>query len=678
MTLALNTLKYNYKQNLSLKSWAETAYKVKGYSSATENISTLFAQLESKAGFNPYDSLDSYVPGLENSPLGDNINSGMRGSYFYNQSDYDYYTYTAYHAFPAFEYDTVSMTGEKLLDDSGGGSSNLSQKVDADITRLGINGMSQEKLTKYYKNLTTEMQELKKYTLSNEDINSIIEEINTLNGAGVKGNLETQINKAQDDLFNVLGGQMKNFARNDYATIKAAMYDVTGINALTTDMYDTDNINDNKIATMIKAEVYEDSPFYKYYVGLRTNPKYTFENAFSNAFEEFISDTSPIVDQDWVEDYEGIAAEEDKVKAFDFFKDLYGVEELLQFYKQYEEAENKTNSMELSLTTAVRNSAEFDYRKVMASKILALLDTEHKLAVSNDVKTVNGLHRGNGDITSHAPFDGFYGDINTKAVPVTTDSNNMVDPYEIVINGTKYIMGKDANSNGTIDNVSEILGITDSIENPFESLLLLDSDKDGEVSKDELLRNGIVLKAVNDSGKLTNTSFDLSLINGIDLKTLNAVKNGTSIGTFEMTFLNGRTAQGSQTFENQSYFNNLFGKLVDLRPYQAAVATTTTATTAATTAETDEQPKETETTPTASTVNNIARTTLLSQINNMYNSLIVDDTSNVETILDNSCWKTSTILTPAQRIRIIDSIDPMMPLYKIESEINNALKTLNT
>lgn len=152
-----------------------------------------------------------------------------------------------------------------------------------------------------------------------------------------------------------------------------------------------------------------------------------------------------------------------------------------------------------------------------------------------------------------------------------------------------------------------------------------------------------------------------------------------NVGTFQVRLSNGSTIKGAQTFDDQAYFNNLFGTLVDLRPYQGLSTSTSSGTTssaktedtkASTTTQAEESTKTTDT-------NSISRKVLLDQLNSAYKGLIIDDTSNVETILDNYCWKKGASLTSAQRIRIIDGIDPLLSVYEIEKEIENTMKTLN-
>ncbi len=697
MTLSLSTLSYNYKNNTEIKDWLEKSYKVNGFNSASEDILTLYAQLKSNSGFNPFDSLDTYSSGLEKGPMGDYINAGVAPgplNPYYKQSDNDYYSYTN-----ATGYSGVELVGG-ILDPLS--SVTLNDKVTSFMSPANFTGISgnQVELTKLYKQLSGELTGLKEYTLTNTEIQNVIDEINTLNGAGVLENLKSRINVAQDELLLVFKNQLTKIVNGKDSNAIQWIFKGEWPGRDGDEVYNVKNTIEETLNTKLFGDAtgtnYENNPFFQYFVGLRTNSNLTFQQSLSQALPEFDKSNTKIADSGSfkMSNYTGIEDGDEQLSPIDILDKLYITQELKALYKEYEESLNKSRSMELSLTSAVQNSAEFDFRKLLAEKVFSMLDIEHQLQVSNESEIAKNIQRGsiygpssiNQGITTHGAFDGFYGDINTKAVPVT-GNGCLVDPYEIVINGTKYIMGQDANSNGSIDNLSEILGITDSMENPFQSLLQLDANKDGLVSKDEFARNGIVLKAVDASGKLTNNSFDISMINNIDLKKINPLQDGNSVGTFEMTFLNGRTAQGSQTFENQAYFNTLFGKLVDLRPYQptpTTTATSATSTTSATSATSTTSATSAATTATktpaasaASTVDNITRDTLLKQINSMYSALIINDTLNVENILDNICWKTSTILTPAQRIKIVDGIDPLMPVYQVEAKINTALKTLN-
>ncbi|MDD3418961.1 MAG: hypothetical protein PHE78_00005, partial [Candidatus Gastranaerophilales bacterium] len=249
------------------------------------------------------------------------------------------------------------------------------------------------------------------------------------------------------------------------------------------------------------------------------------------------------------------------------------------------------------------------------------------------------------------------------------------------ISGTKYVFGLDSNTNGNLDDVSEILGITDTKENPFKSLLDIDGNTDGIISQDELKRAGIVLQAVDASGKLTSGKLDVSAIKSISVDSFVTSEAERMIGTFQVKLSNGTVANAEQTLDDQAYFNNLFGTLVDLRPYQTAAASTSTTASTGTTSSTSSTSTTASTDTTSTTAStstsSIVRQTLLDQLNKVYSSIVIDDTSNVEKILDNYCWKKGYSITPAQRIKIVDGIEPMLSVSQIEAKIAQQMQTLN-
>lgn len=776
--------------NDTLTEWLKNSYNAT--ITETTDISELLSQLQYNAGFNPYDSIDNYITGLEKNPLGNAINDVSAP---YVLSDNDYYMYTLSNVLktitttgvpslpPAFtiqdgnnyfdsaanlnlyksildgsaamgptvsyyektgstynfcsctKYEAASYSKGIVIDDDGYISSKdaandkLTQEVADFITNNGaINGVSINTLTttpahvakliEMYKQLTEELQGLKEYTLSNQEIIDMQAEIDALNGAGVKGNLENKIKNAQDELRKTFSYQLQSINTNtsnasaglfnkgtDSEIAKAVSPTISqiGTKVGTNWVYAGITSSDPNLAipadVVISKELFNkdavgpyntydfvNNPFYEYTVSLRTDSKLEFEKSFNEAIPEWNADKGQIKKDNPggfdPSNYSNVEENTDKLGPIEILKNLYSTQELLALYKQYEDAQNKANSMTLALNTALQTSAEFDFRKVLAEKVLAQLLTIDPLAtlqLSTEMGIAKTIERGcstgpsaqKNTKTSTPTFDGFYGDINTGS---TTNETVLVDPYLVTINGTKYVLGQDSNSNGNIDDVSEILGINDSMDNPFKSLASLDTNKDGFVSKDEFLANHIVLKALDSSDKLTNTSFDTSLIAGVDLSKVDKTSNGNIAGTFSLKLANGTTAQGVQTFDDQGYFNNLFGKIVDLKPYQTSTSEKTSTTKSET-----EKTETTETTKQNQTISSTSTShqTLLQQINNAYNALIIDDTSNIETILNNVCWKHSVLLTPAQRLRIIDGIDPLAPVYDIEKKIITAVSNLN-
>jgi hypothetical protein len=343
----------------------------------------------------------------------------------------------------------------------------------------------------------------------------------------------------------------------------------------------------------------------------------------------------------------------------------------------------------LSLAVALQNSAEFDFRKELANQVLELLIDNNpsyveqvmdQMSVAKTITRGSSITAGANSSVTVPKFDGYYGDVNTVAETKGSSSNVLVDPYTVTINGTKYVFGLDSNTNGNLDDVSEILGITETKENPFKSLLDIDGNTDGIISQDELKRAGIVLQAVDASGKLTSSKLDVSAIKSISVDSFVTSEAERMIGTFQVKLSNGTVANAEQTLDDQAYFNNLFGTLVDLRPYQAAAAASTTASTGTTssTSSTSTTASTDTTSTTASTsTSSIVRQTLLDQLNKVYSSIVIDDTSNVEKILDNYCWKKGYSITPAQRIKIVDGIEPMLSVSQIEAKIAQQMQTLN-
>lgn len=258
------------------------------------------------------------------------------------------------------------------------------------------------------------------------------------------------------------------------------------------------------------------------------------------------------------------------------------------------------------------------------------------------------------DMSGIYSFQGIYG--NTEQTDEHTKKTDvLVDPYILNINGTQYILGQDINQNGTIDDVAEILGINDTLDNPFASLISLDTNNDKNISQEELLKAGIILNAVSKDGSLSKSTYDTKLLRGIDLNTLTPTNNTSgTVGTFSALLMNGATVNGVQTFDDQSYFNKLFGKPVDLTPYQHEENIVT----------------ESDTISTSTQI-------LTNQIKSIYSALDLEDTSSIESILDSVCWKKGAVLTPAQRIKMIEGVDPLALPYQIEKDFIEKLKTLN-
>lgn len=175
-------------------------------------------------------------------------------------------------------------------------------------------------------------------------------------------------------------------------------------------------------------------------------------------------------------------------------------------------------------------------------------------------------------------FKGFYGTLPEGATPddmfdengnikasMLSKNGALIDPYIVNINGVDYVMGVDENKDGKINGAKEVLGINDTIETSFASLKALDLNADGIISQAEMKEKGIIFEAMNASDRLNGAQIKTDFIKSIDVASLENA-DGTSgvFGTFEVQLTNGKKAGGIQTFETQDYFNNLFGKYVDM------------------------------------------------------------------------------------------------------------------
>jgi len=138
-------------------------------------------------------------------------------------------------------------------------------------------------------------------------------------------------------------------------------------------------------------------------------------------------------------------------------------------------------------------------------------------------------------------------------------NRGLSDPYEVNIDGKKFMFVKDTNNNGKTDGKQEILGSNDTKENLFADMKLLDTDKDGKVSAEELKAANVSLNEVL-NGELTVNKFDIDKIDKLDLSSFNSVNNKNTtgtFGTFSLQLKNGDIVEGTETFEDQKYFDKL-------------------------------------------------------------------------------------------------------------------------
>ena len=377
------------------------------------------------------------------------------------------------------------------------------------------------------------------------------------------------------------------------------------------------------------------------------------------------------------------------------------------------------------------NNKEYEYRMNMLAA-LELLSSSNSLgldfsAVNKGLVTQGPGMEKNPWWSEYFPwFKGFYGNLPDGATPDEMFDENgklvmkysapgspLIDPYLVKINGVDYVFGKDDNKDGEISNAQEILGITDTIETTFASLIALDANKDNYVSQEELKAQNIILKAVNESQRMNGSSINTDFIKGIDLSTLKQGDGTNNIyGLFNVQLTNGQKAAAVQTFESQSYSNNLFGKYADLSFLKgdAASKTSSEKTTEATkNTETKTQTSE-ETTQknkldknynffsylknkntTETATNNetekeeakteevaVVKTPVLENNENEKTIVINSKEITLDALIDDICWKANIIgISTKQRYQILDSIDTSAPAEIIMKKIQDEIAQVN-
>jgi|GEM_PF-5342400 len=136
------------------------------------------------------------------------------------------------------------------------------------------------------------------------------------------------------------------------------------------------------------------------------------------------------------------------------------------------------------------------------------------------------------------------------------------DPYEVKINGETYVFYQD--NGDKVQDKNDIFGNKDTKNNVFASMKNLDTNKDGVVNADELKDAGVTLRKVDSTGALTGSEYNLNGLS-VDLKSkANSTENNGKTGTFatfDVKLANGKTVEGKETFEKQSYFDKLFSKV---------------------------------------------------------------------------------------------------------------------
>ncbi|MEI8377187.1 MAG: hypothetical protein WCF95_01485 [bacterium] len=280
-----------------------------------------------------------------------------------------------------------------------------------------------------------------------------------------------------------------------------------------------------------------------------------------------------------------------------------------------------------------------------------------------------------------------------QAIQQTLENCGGTDPYTININGQKYMLGQDKNDDGTINNITEILGIRDTQDNLFESLKKLDNNNDGYVSQEEMQAHHIILNAVdNESGQLTNVGYDMSLVKGINLAELQTADGTNNIfGKFTMD-LQDKKVNGDLTFEDKSYFDKLFASNVDfstLDSIEDEKSSDAIAIPSSVKAVKFEEIKEPATEDSVSATTETAKPaeekpaakefSLFDAKNFSFDFVRAEDNKSAfEKLLDQLSWQMNiTNLTSTQRYNILDGIDASQDVALAKTEIQQELEKIN-
>lgn len=382
------------------------------------------------------------------------------------------------------------------------------------------------------------------------------------------------------------------------------------------------------------------------------------------------------------------------------------------------------------------NNKEYEYRMNMLAALENLAAAHPTLgldfsAVNKGLVTEGPGKEKNPWWSDYFPwFKGFYGNLPDGAtadqmfdqdghlvMKYSAPGSPLIDPYLVKINGVDYVMGKDDNKDGEISNAQEILGITDTVETTFSSLIALDANKDGYVSQEELKSQNIIFKAMNESARMNGSAMNTDFIKGIDLSTLKEGDGTNNIyGLFNVQLTNGQKAAAVQTFESQNYFNNLFGKYADMSFLKGEASSTsstkdeTAKTTISQKAKADDAKTienkafvkgfnffnyikdETATTDTEEAKAEETKTEEIKEETPVVKSSVWNEEQEktktvvinskeitIDALIDDICWKSNIYrLTTKQKYDIIDSIDTSTPAELIVKKIQDELEQIHT
>ncbi len=159
-----------------------------------------------------------------------------------------------------------------------------------------------------------------------------------------------------------------------------------------------------------------------------------------------------------------------------------------------------------------------------------------------------------------------YQQAKTALCELDPSSETKNDPYEVKIGDDEYVFVQDKNKDGQFNGKSEILGYTDTKDNLFKEMKLLDMNGDGYISSDELQKQGVKLMKMKD-GKLTTDEYSLDKVKGIDLKSFQAAttfSDSDTAGKFLLDLNDNTTAEGKETFKFSSILDALVSAITNL------------------------------------------------------------------------------------------------------------------
>ncbi|MEW5819990.1 MAG: hypothetical protein AB1782_07340 [Cyanobacteriota bacterium] len=140
--------------------------------------------------------------------------------------------------------------------------------------------------------------------------------------------------------------------------------------------------------------------------------------------------------------------------------------------------------------------------------------------------------------------------LQSEGMSSTSSGESLHDPYEVNIDGEKYVFVADKNKNGKIDKEAEILGFNDTKDNLFADMKKLDANHDGKVDKSEMDKAGVKLAKVGQDGKVNLAQ--TKDVNSVDINSFSKNKNfkgAGEAGTFNVNLADGKNVKGKEVFE---------------------------------------------------------------------------------------------------------------------------------